>query len=55
MRALPKYWDNYFGGRYKPEYEVDTGVSAAELGEITTEAHDLSGRFSHPPQGQEVA
>jgi 2-oxoglutarate dehydrogenase E1 component len=36
LRALPKYWDNYFGGRYKPDYEVDTGVSAGELTEITS-------------------
>jgi len=35
LRVLPKYWDNYYGGRYKPEYEVDTGLSAAELREIT--------------------
>ena len=34
MRDLPAYWDAYKGGRYKPEYEVDTGVSAQELGEI---------------------
>ncbi len=36
LRALPKYWDNYFGGRYKPDYEVDTGVSTGELTEITS-------------------
>src|SRR5438477_664494 len=31
MRDLPSYWDDYFGGRYKPEYEKDTGVSQEEL------------------------
>jgi 2-oxoglutarate dehydrogenase E1 component len=35
LRDLPKYWDNYQGGRYKPQYEVDTGVSAEELRAIT--------------------
>jgi 2-oxoglutarate dehydrogenase E1 component len=35
MRDLPKYWDDYFGGRYKPEYEQPTGVARAELGELT--------------------
>ena len=35
MRELPKYWDNYFGGPYKPEYEVETGLSALELSELT--------------------
>jgi 2-oxoglutarate dehydrogenase E1 component len=35
LRELPKYWDNYFGGRHKPEYEVETGLSSAELAELT--------------------
>jgi 2-oxoglutarate dehydrogenase E1 component len=35
LRQLPKYWDNYFGGRHKDEYEVPTGVPAAELQELT--------------------
>ena len=35
LRELPKYWDQYFGGRYKPEYEVPTGVSREELFELT--------------------
>ena len=28
LRELPSYWNDYNGGRYKPEYEVDTGLSA---------------------------
>jgi 2-oxoglutarate dehydrogenase E1 component len=35
LRALPQYWDTYYGGRYKPDYEVDTGLPAEELSEIT--------------------
>ena len=35
MRDLPGYWSGYFGGRYKPEYEVETGLSTAELAELT--------------------
>jgi 2-oxoglutarate dehydrogenase E1 component len=35
MRELPRYWDNYFGGPYKPEYEVETGLSQQELSELT--------------------
>jgi 2-oxoglutarate dehydrogenase E1 component len=35
LRDLPSYWDQYTGGRYKPEYEVETGLSAEELREIT--------------------
>ncbi len=36
MRELPKYWDQYFGGRHRPEYEVETGLSSKELAEITS-------------------
>ncbi len=35
MRDLPNYWDNYFGGRYKPSYEVPTGLAREELAELT--------------------
>ena len=35
MRDLPKYWNNYFGGRYKPEYEQPTGIARDELVELT--------------------
>jgi 2-oxoglutarate dehydrogenase E1 component len=35
MRELPKYWDSYFGGGYKPEYEVETGLSQQELPQLT--------------------
>ncbi|MBI4467377.1 MAG: 2-oxoglutarate dehydrogenase E1 component [Acidobacteria bacterium] len=35
LYRLPAYWDNYQGGPYDPAYEVDTGLSAEELGEIT--------------------
>src|SRR5579859_4672495 len=36
LRDLPKYWNKYFGGLYRPEYEVETGLSPDELGELTT-------------------
>jgi 2-oxoglutarate dehydrogenase E1 component len=35
MRDLPKYWDDYFGGRYKPDYEQPTSVAREELVELT--------------------
>ena len=31
---LPSYWEPYERGCYKPEYEVNTGVERARLGEI---------------------
>ena len=35
LRTLPKYWDQFHGGAWKPEYEVETGVPGHDLGEIT--------------------
>jgi len=35
MRDLPRYWNNYFGGLYRPEYEVETGLPPAEISELT--------------------
>jgi 2-oxoglutarate dehydrogenase E1 component len=35
MRELPSYWNDYYGGRYRPEYERDTGLSSEELAELT--------------------
>jgi 2-oxoglutarate dehydrogenase E1 component len=35
LAKLPGYWSNYSGGPYKPEYEVDTGLSAAAVEEIS--------------------
>jgi len=36
MRDLPGYWSNYYGGLYKPEFEVETGLSSEEIAELTT-------------------
>jgi len=35
MRLLPSYWAPFHGGPYKPADEVDTGLPAARLEEIT--------------------
>jgi 2-oxoglutarate dehydrogenase E1 component len=35
LRELPHYWDNYFGGLHRHEYEVETGLSADQLSELT--------------------
>jgi 2-oxoglutarate dehydrogenase E1 component len=34
LRELPRYWDGFQGGRYKPEYEVETGISLPTLSEL---------------------
>jgi 2-oxoglutarate dehydrogenase E1 component len=35
LRELPKYWDNYYGGRYKPQYDAQTALPSEELAAIT--------------------
>jgi 2-oxoglutarate dehydrogenase E1 component len=35
LRKLPDYWSPYLHGKYKPEYEVDTGLPGEKLAEIT--------------------
>ena len=35
LRELPKYWNNYFGGLYRPEYDIETGLSPDDLSELT--------------------
>jgi 2-oxoglutarate dehydrogenase E1 component len=35
LAKLPSYWSNYIGGPYKPEYEVDTALGAAEVEKIS--------------------
>ena len=35
MRDLPTYWDDYFGGRYKPDFELPTGIAREQLAELT--------------------
>jgi len=35
LRQLPGYWNNYKGGRHKPQYEVETAVHAEELRELS--------------------
>jgi 2-oxoglutarate dehydrogenase E1 component len=34
MRSMPPYWDQYYGGLHKPEYEVETGLSTDELAQL---------------------
>lgn len=35
LRDLPQYWEQYFGGRYDPAYEVQTALPLAELQALT--------------------
>ncbi|MFY9912242.1 MAG: 2-oxoglutarate dehydrogenase E1 component [Candidatus Sulfotelmatobacter sp.] len=47
LRELPGYWDQYYGGLYKPEFEVETGLSIEMLAE-------LSGKLTSYPEGFHV-
>jgi 2-oxoglutarate dehydrogenase E1 component len=35
LRTLPDYWSAYHRGRFKPEYEAETGLDREKLAEIT--------------------
>jgi 2-oxoglutarate dehydrogenase E1 component len=49
LRELPGYWDNYKGGRFKTEYEVETGIPSDELAELTTKLTSYPDGFHiHP-------
>ncbi len=49
LAKLPGYWSNYSGGPYKPEYEVDTALSAASIQEISNSLTTYSRDFHiHP-------
>jgi 2-oxoglutarate dehydrogenase E1 component len=49
LRRLPDYWSAYHRGRFKPEYEADTGVEREKLAEITNAlVHVPEGFHVHP-------
>jgi 2-oxoglutarate dehydrogenase E1 component len=35
LRDLPSYWNDFYGGRYKPQYEVETAMSVEELQQVS--------------------
>jgi 2-oxoglutarate dehydrogenase E1 component len=49
LATLPAYWSNYTGGPYKSEYEVDTGLSAPKVEEISNSLTTYPRQFHiHP-------
>ena len=49
LRKLPSYWSPYKRGRYDSAYEVDTGVPAETLGEVTDKLTSYPADFAiHP-------
>ncbi|MGB6484671.1 MAG: 2-oxoglutarate dehydrogenase E1 component [Candidatus Acidiferrales bacterium] len=49
MWRLPGYWDNYEGGRYKAEFETDTGMTQEALRTLTEKLTSYPSDFAiHP-------
>ncbi len=49
MRILRPYWNEFHGGRYNPRDEVPTGISAAEIAEISASLTSYPADFAiHP-------
>src|SRR5436305_12922307 len=49
LAKLPEYWDNYHGGRFKPEYDVETGISTEQVGQIADKLASYPKEFHiHP-------
>ncbi len=49
MRRLPEYWSDYFGGRYRSDFEVDTGLSREKILELGGKLLELPDGFHvHP-------
>src|SRR5262249_39628051 len=36
LRKMPAYWDRFTGGRWKPDYDVRTGLGSEEIAALTT-------------------
>jgi 2-oxoglutarate dehydrogenase E1 component len=43
LRQLPAYWQNYKGGRYKPQYDIQTALPEDEI-------HSLSAKLTTYPE-----
>src|SRR5438874_1229541 len=49
LSKLPDYWSPYFGGLWKPEHEVNTGISQAEIDSLTASLTSYPSDFNiHP-------
>ncbi|HET9741603.1 MAG TPA: 2-oxoglutarate dehydrogenase E1 component [Terriglobales bacterium] len=49
LAQLPQYWDNYKGGKLLPEYDIETGISANEVAQISEKLASYPKEFHiHP-------
>jgi 2-oxoglutarate dehydrogenase E1 component len=54
MRQLPTYWAPFHGGEWKPEYEVDTGLTAERIQELTDGLVKYPADFNIHPKVQKL-
>jgi 2-oxoglutarate dehydrogenase E1 component len=54
LATHPTYWDRYFGGPYKPEYEVETAITPAQVEQITRAITQAPSDFSVHPKIQKL-
>jgi 2-oxoglutarate dehydrogenase E1 component len=52
--TLPEYWEPYSGGHYDPSLEVDTGVAAEELREVSGKLTSYPAGFAIHPKVQKL-
>src|SRR3954470_21034436 len=50
----PTYWDRYKGGLYKPEYEVETAITAEQVARLTQAITQAPSDFSVHPKIQKL-
>src|SRR6202522_2202614 len=54
LRDLPSYWDQYYGGLHKPEFEVETGLSEQELADLSSHLSTYAGAIDINPKVKNV-
>ncbi len=52
--TLPAYWEPFCGGRYDPALEVDTGISAEEVREVSEKLTSYPRGFAIHPKVQKL-
>lgn len=54
LRELPGYWSTFQGGRYKPQYEVETAVPSEELRALSERLSSYPADFHIHPKVQKL-
>jgi 2-oxoglutarate dehydrogenase E1 component len=54
LATHPSYWDRYHGGPYKPDYEVETAITPAQVEQITRAVTQTPADFAVHPKIQKL-